>query len=219
VSRLRDLPWGPDPREGYFDGDTFYHPDLGLQMELPRGWKRQNGQAALQAASPEGDAAILLAPAQGANPREAARQFFSGNQALQPEEPRNSSVGSFPALEVRFQAQSQGGDIVGRTFFVQDGNRVFQLMGYGLANRYRTYQNAIDRSIFSFSKLRDSCRLRARSPRLEIVQARAGMTVADLASGASVDAQTIALINHLDTRAGLEPGRMYKRVIGGDGCR
>jgi predicted Zn-dependent protease len=219
VSRLRDLPWGPDPREGYFDGDTFYHPDLAIQMELPRGWQRQNGQSALQAASPNGEAAILLAPAQGRSPREAAQQFFGNNRGLQAEEPRNSSLGSFPALEVRFEAQAQGGSIVGRSFFVQDGGRIYQLMGYGLASRYRTYQSAIDRSLSSFSRLRDSCRRSARSPRVEVVTARSGMTVADLASGAAVDTQTIALINHLDTRSPLEPGRMYKRVVGGNGCR
>jgi predicted Zn-dependent protease len=216
LSRMQGLPFGPNPREGYFEGDTFYHPDLGVQLDVPRGWQRRNGKESLQVASPDGSAALQVSVAPGGSARAAAQQFFA-KQQLEVERSRDITIGGFQALDVPFSAPQQSGErVVGNAIFVQDGRTVYQLLGYGIENRYARSRREVERSLASFTRLRDSCRLNVQPARLEIVRATRGMTVSDLAGGSDVaDLQAIAILNHVEPGTPLQPGQAYKRVVSG----
>jgi predicted Zn-dependent protease len=60
LEQIDGLIYGPDPRQGFFDGDTFYHPDLAFSLYVPDDWQRANSAAAVSALSPAGDAAMQL---------------------------------------------------------------------------------------------------------------------------------------------------------------
>jgi predicted Zn-dependent protease len=60
LRRVEGLAYGTDPRKGYFEGDTFLHPELGFELRLPAMWQRRNTASSLLAASPAGDAAMQL---------------------------------------------------------------------------------------------------------------------------------------------------------------
>ena len=59
-STSQNMTYGEDPRQGFFEGGTFYHPDLRFQLTFPQGWKTQNGAEAVMAGSPQQDAIIQL---------------------------------------------------------------------------------------------------------------------------------------------------------------
>src|SRR6266403_1843526 len=86
--------YGEDPRQGYFKGDTFYHPELKFQWKAPSGWQHQNTAQAVAAASPKQDAIIQLQSAGKLSPEEAAQKVFSqqGVQAGQPATVRGAKV-------------------------------------------------------------------------------------------------------------------------------
>jgi predicted Zn-dependent protease len=215
VSRLQGLPYGPNPREGYFDGDFFYQPELGIEMELPRGWKRQNGKEALQAVSPDGTASLVVSVAQAQSARAAAQQFFS-KPGFQVGNDRDVSLGGFQALDVPFAVpQQQGSRIVGTALFVEDGRTVFQLLGFGVEYRYDQNRRLIEGSLGSFSRLRERCRLDAQPARIEVVRGGRGMTLEDLARGSDVDVTTLAILNDVQPGTPLQPGVAYKKITGG----
>jgi predicted Zn-dependent protease len=220
LERLDGMSFGEDPREGYFDGDFFYHPGFEIELQLPRGWQKRNSKAALQAASPDGQAALQVSVAPGRSPRQAAEQFFqSQNGALQPGTAQNISGGGFSGVDVPFAVQ-QGARVVGRAVFVEDGQRVYQLLGYGIESNFRRYEADVDDAIGSLSRLRDRCRLSAEPARIELVRATRGMTVADLdRRGGGADPRAVAILNHVGEGAQLEAGRTYKVVRGGTRCR
>ena len=73
---IAGMTYGEDPRQGYIEGHTFYHPGLRFKLDLPSGWQAQNTPEALAAVSPQQDALFqLTAPGRG-TPDEAAKQFF-----------------------------------------------------------------------------------------------------------------------------------------------
>ena len=43
--------FGENPREGFFRGNAFYHPDLRFQLAFPRGFKTQNQKQAVAGVS------------------------------------------------------------------------------------------------------------------------------------------------------------------------
>src|SRR5467141_5286048 len=75
--RLDGMIFGLNPREGFFRGSAFYHPDLRFRITFPNGWQTLNGKSAVAAQSPQQDAIIELTLAQGANADQAARSFLS----------------------------------------------------------------------------------------------------------------------------------------------
>jgi predicted Zn-dependent protease len=52
--------FGTNPREGYFRGNTFIHPELGFQVTFPQGWQAVNQKQAVGALSPNQDAQVVL---------------------------------------------------------------------------------------------------------------------------------------------------------------
>src|SRR5439155_3624037 len=42
LRRLDGVVYGEDPRQGYFEGSRFNHPDLQFRIDFPAGWKTEN---------------------------------------------------------------------------------------------------------------------------------------------------------------------------------
>jgi predicted Zn-dependent protease len=59
--RLVDgIVYGEDPRQGYVESNTFYHPELKFQFPIPTGWKHVNTPSQIQMASPDQKAMMLM---------------------------------------------------------------------------------------------------------------------------------------------------------------
>jgi predicted Zn-dependent protease len=50
-TRIEDLVYGDDPRAGYFVNNRFLHPDLGIEMIFPDGWKNANQPSSVVSAN------------------------------------------------------------------------------------------------------------------------------------------------------------------------
>jgi predicted Zn-dependent protease len=57
---LDGLIYGDDPRQGYVEGNAFYHPEMRFAFAIPAGWKVQNTPAQVTLADEKGNAAIVL---------------------------------------------------------------------------------------------------------------------------------------------------------------
>ena len=100
MQRVSGLVYGADPRNGFFQGNTFYHPDLRFQISLPSGWQGQNLSQAVIAVSPQQDGVIQLTLAQGNSPEAAARAFLS-QQGIQAGQASQQTVNGVPAVASR----------------------------------------------------------------------------------------------------------------------
>ena len=58
--------FGQDPRQGYFDGDAYFHPTPGFQITFPAGWVHQDSHAPVAAGEPNQAPVIQLTVAQDA---------------------------------------------------------------------------------------------------------------------------------------------------------
>jgi predicted Zn-dependent protease len=218
LGRLNQMMFGDNPREGYFVGSTFYHPDLAFSVQFPDGWKFDNQKASLSALSPNQDAVLVLSLAQGRNPAEAAQKFFT-SEGIQLDQPQRGSIGGLPASGGTFVVnRGQGQEpLAGEVAFVQDGQQIFQILGYTLSGRYGTYGRFFERTLRSFGKVRDRRYLDVSPKRIELVPVRENLTVAefDRRWPSTVDLATLAIVNGLGDGETLKAGQTYKRIVGG----
>jgi predicted Zn-dependent protease len=215
LNRIRGLTFGDDPRQGFFEGTTFYHPDLKFQLNFPEGWQTQNTAEAVVAVSQNKDAMMQLSLAGKASPREAAQQFLS-QEGIQAGQGSTSSINGLPAASSYFQAQTQQGNIEGLVSFISYGGITYGLMGYTGAGGLRNYDDVFRRSIGSFSELRNREALNVKPNRLELVKLTKEMTLDEFNRQypSAISIEELAIINEVEGASSVIPaGRTVKRVV------
>jgi len=217
MRRLNGMVYGEDPRQGYFQGTTFLHPDLKFQLTFPDGWKTQNSADAVVGVSPNQDAMMQLSLAGQTDPTQAARQFLS-QQGVQAGQGSTQSINGMPAATSYFSAQTDQGQIQGLVSFISYRGTTYGILAYTGAASLQAYDATFRRGIASFRELNDPAALNVQPARLELVKLDQAMTVAEFNQRypSSVKVEQVALINGVQSpSATLKAGELYKRVVGG----
>lgn len=218
VERLAGLTFGPNPREGFFEDNVFYHPDMAFKLTFPRGFKVENQKQAVGAISPAQDAMVVLALANAKTPEEAAQVFFN-QQGIERGEGWRRNFYAFRTLPPSDpQAQQGFEEIRGVAGFFEHGGRVFQLRGLAKGGVWSGYREAMLAALGSFERLTDRRILDVQPKKLELVRLPAAMSFEEFLRRypSSVDAQALAIANGVEPGAQLEAGRLMKRVVGGE---
>jgi predicted Zn-dependent protease len=215
LRRLDGLIFGQNPRQGYFKGSTFYHPDLKFVLQFPEGWQTLNQVAAVIGVSPEQDAIMQLTLSQAAAPGAAAEEFLS-QQGISAGRPQPLTINGLSAVWAEFSAESESGQLAGIAAFLDYDDNVYQILAYGTQQAWSSYASSASAALRSFSRLTDAKALAVQPWRLEVVKLSEPMTINEFAQRypAPVTAEKLALINRvaLDTR--LPAGHLVKRVVG-----
>lgn len=217
LRRIDGMVYGEDPRQGFFRGALFLHPDLRFQLQFPDGWKTQNTAEAVVATSPNQDAMIQLQLAGKAAPADAARQFLS-QQGVTAGQGTTESVNGLPAASSYFSAQTQQGEVEGLVTFVSYGGTTYGVLAYTGAGNLRTFDRAFRATAGSFRQLTDPAALDVKPARIRLVKVDQAMTLAEFNRRypSSVKIEEVAMINGLDgPDATVRPGREYKQVVAG----
>lgn len=219
LARLDGTVYGEDPRQGFFEGNTFYHPELAFRLEFPQGWKTVNQRSAVAAISPNQDAVVVLGLAQGSSAQAAAREFFN-QQGLRAGQARAGNLNGLDAVSGQFEVprQQQGAaDITGIATFIEHRDQVYRLLGYTSENRWRSYGSALNDAAASFDRVTDRRILDVEPARIDIVKIDRAMTLREFQQryNKSADLQQLALINQLATNTQIPAGTAVKRVVGG----
>lgn len=216
LARLNGLVYGQNPREGYFRGSLFLHPELRFQLDFPEGWKTLNQRQAVLGASPEEDALIQVTLSRAAVP-EAAAQEFLARPGVSGSVPARATIHALPAVVLGFSEVAEGGETLGGAVaFISHGGAVYRVLAYAPRARWPAYRAAAERSVTSFRPLADPADLAVGPWRVETVRLERPMTLEEFARRypAPVPVRTLALLNAVEPGAVLEAGRLAKRVVG-----
>jgi predicted Zn-dependent protease len=216
LARVKGLVYGADPRQGYFRGQTFVHPALGFQLEIPAGWAAQNAPGAVVALSPGKDAILTLSSAGKLSPEEAAARFAS-MEGVKAGAPVRAELNGLPAAATPFEAATEQGAVRGTATFVSHGGATLALVGYGPAGAPRASDEALRGAVASFGPLRDPGARAVEPARIEIVTVPREMGPEELSRAfpSTVDARALAVLNGLAEGERLAAGALAKRVVGG----
>ena len=216
LGQIEGLIYGSNPRQGFFRDQVFYHPDLQFRFSLPPGWATQNLTHAVEAISPNRDAAIILMLATASSPAAAARQLAAQQNVrmLQSSVERINGLSSVVSV---FDAAAEAGVVRGIAAHIELGGRVYELIGYAPLERFSSNGTLIERALNSFGPLTDRATLAIQPRRIDIVTLRRAMTVAEFAReyGSPIPVEELALLNQVDgPNAVLAAGSLAKRVTG-----
>ncbi len=217
LQRLDGLVWGEDPRQGYFIGQRFVHPELAFEFTLPDGWNKRNSQTAVLAGSPEKDAMIQLTAGSG-SPEQAANEFLAG-EAITETGITRRTVNGLPAVLATFSTETRQGVIEGIAMFIEHGELTYALMGYAPSSRVGRYSAAMERTLESFAPVDDRALLTVVPKRIELVRLPEQMTAEEFIQRypSTEESGVVLEINGLMPGAVVPKGTTLKRITGSGG--
>lgn len=207
--------FGDNPRNGFFENDVFYHPDMRFRMNFPSGWQMANLPQAVQAMSPEQDAALVLTIAQESP--EAAMQAFVGQQGITATRTWQEPVNGIPATWAEFSAATEQGTLRGIITFLSYNGTVFQLLGYGPEGAWSGRQQAVRSALGSFRQLTDARILALEPQRVQTVRPGQSLSFQQFMAQypSTIPPELVALINQVPSTSQIQGGTTMKRVTGG----
>ena len=215
--------YGEDPRQGYTEGNVFYHPELKFRFTYPSGWQFQNSPLQVATAPKDGKAIIIFSLAQQKTPEEAAQESTK-QYGLTVTESKSVTVNGLPAIAVlakqvqQDQATGQqaaaGNQVL--SFYISYGGLVYIFHGVSAEADFKNYQPAIESTLTSFAPLNDPAKLNVKPKKVIVRKAdRAGTLSQVLTSLGAPQSQLkeLALLNNLELNSDIPAGKLIK-IIG-----
>jgi predicted Zn-dependent protease len=213
LARINGLMYGDNPRQGFFRGGAFLHPDLRFRIDFPQGWRTQNLPQAVNAMAPQQDAVLQLTQAQGSADN-AARQFLS-QQGIRPGQGGRQNLNGNPAVVAYFQAQTQQGVVSGMAAFIEHGGNTYQVLAFAPAQVFGRYEPSFRQVIGSFQNVTDPAVLNVRPNRVDVVRTTRQMTLAEFnrRHPSVTPLPELAILNQVENENSPLPAGSWKRVI------
>ncbi|MDX1531038.1 MAG: M48 family metalloprotease [Rhodothermales bacterium] len=214
LNRIEGIILGDDPRQGFVENHTFYHPDLRFRFSIPRGWNAANSPAAVQIAEPNGRAVMEFTFAQDQTSAEAAGRAFAQQQGFNVSEQGSATVGAGSAYAVVGTANTQQGELGIITYFIEYGGNVYRFLGLTAANNLGTYDDEFVQTFRSFDRLTEARYLNRQPVRLEVVEAsrtapfRQFLQGRDLPPG--LTEENLAILNNVQLNETVSAGTALK---------
>lgn len=221
VQKLDGVVFGPDPRQGYFSGDQYYHPELRFQMTFPSGWKHRDSRSAVLAGNPAQSAAmqLTLANPEGRSPSDyvaalAARGAIAGAEG------GAESIGGWPAWVGRLAVTNPQGGTPGTLaagFARKADTQMFQILGQTQAPGDGD-ESVIFASIRSLRPLNDASRINVTPDRIQVTRVTSGGSFSSVAARLGVPGSMInqvAVLNNVDPDQSIPAGALIKTVVVG----
>ncbi|HVF97997.1 MAG TPA: M48 family metalloprotease, partial [Flavisolibacter sp.] len=218
---LDGLVYGEDPREGFLEEGVFYHPSLRFQFPVPTGWRYQNSPQQVQMGDPNGRAMMIFTLAQGNGLQQAANTALQQFQ-LQVIGSRETTVNGLPALAVEAQQQPQqqqqqqqaaSGVLRTLSFFIQQNNTIYHMIGVTTAADYGNFSNVFLGSMQSFRTLTDASKLNRKPERIRLRTTTQAGTLEQVLRNYSIPAarfQEFAILNGLQLTDRVAAGTIVK---------
>ncbi len=205
--------YGKDPRQGFVENSTFYHPELKFSYEVPANWMVQNSPQQVQMAPNGGGALMALTLAQGSDPGTAASQAME-QFGLEVINSKNTTVNGFPAVVVNArQSDDQGNSIEALFYFIQDGQTIYMMYGVSAAENFGGYASLFQRTMESFKRLTDPTFLNRQPTRINIreVKSTTSLKSALMSFGTSSDnLEELAILNGMELSDQVTSGMLIK---------
>jgi predicted Zn-dependent protease len=213
--RIDGLVFGSDPRQGYFEGNRFYHPDLRFQLIFPDGWQTDNQPSAVVAKGSSGAMQLRLGTI--ADTLVTPQQFVDSLRvrgAIADAAGRSEQFRDYPAWVGTITANVDGGQQNYIAGFVRTrGGQFLEVLGRAGDQRSADQIYAAIRSI---AALRDPDKLNVQPDRLVLKPAKTSATFATVwaqYAGQTITLEEATILNGTRTTTSFAKGTPLKLVM------
>jgi predicted Zn-dependent protease len=213
LNAIEGLVLGEDPRQGFVEGNVFYHPELRFRFPVPRGFKVINQPTQVIMVDGQ-NRAILGFTSTGERSAEAAAAKFLSQPGLRVVDRGATRSNGFPAFMVIADGQMQDGRVVRvMAYFVEYRGTVYHFAGYTSPQAFATFRSLFSQTMQGFGEVRDPRILNREPVRLELQPVSRPGRVLDLiprSLPAPFTPDDVAILNQVELNQEIGPGTRLK---------
>ena len=213
LNAIDGLVLGEDPRQGFVEGNVFYHPALRFRFPAPRGFKLINQPAQVVMVENQNRAFLGFAGS-GEKSLESAAARFLNQSGLRVIERRPMRSGQLPAFAVVADARTTNGQVVrAMVYFIDYRGSIYQFVGYAAPQAFDAFRGVFLQTMQGFGEIQDPGIVNREPVRLalETVSRRAPFNdLLPKSLPAPFKPEEVAVLNQVDLKQAIEPGRILK---------
>jgi predicted Zn-dependent protease len=213
LNAIDGLVLGEDPRQGFVEGNVFYHPALRFRFPAPRGFKLINQPAQVVMVENQNRAFLGFAGS-GEKSLESAAARFLNQSGLRVIERGPMRSGQLPAFAVVADARTANGQVVrAMVYFIDYRGSIYQFVGYAAPQAFDAFRGVFLQTMQGFGEIQDPGIVNREPVRLalETVSRRAPFNdLLPKSLPAPFKLEEVAVLNQVDLKQAIEPGRVLK---------
>jgi predicted Zn-dependent protease len=220
LKMIDGIVYGDDPRQGFVEGNMFYHPELKFQYPIPGGWKLSNSPLQVQISPEDGKSLIVFTMAKQKELDIAASETLQ-QLNLTILNSNRTTVNGMPALGILSQQVNQNQQTGEKSalkvlsYFINYNGAIYVFHGVSNAIDFDTNFKLFESTMVSFNKLTDPRKINIEPQRIKIKQVQRTGTVTELLKSFGVpqtNLKKIALLNNMELSSRVSKGTLIKII-------
>lgn len=214
------LVYGEDPRQGFVEGNMFFHPDMKFKYPVPAGWQVQNSPIQVQMAPKDGNALMIFTMAPQNTLEEAGQKTLS-DLNLTVLDSKRTTVNGFPAIAAISQQVSQNQQtgaqqiIKVMSYLIEYNKSILVFHGVAEDEGFNQYYRIFESTMSNFDRLTDSSKLNVQPKRIKIVKVPSSGSLSQTFRAFKVpdnQMKELALLNNMELADQVEKGKLIKII-------
>lgn len=217
LRRIEGLIYGEDPKQGFKEGNMFFHPELKFQFAIPEGWGYQNSPQRVQVSPKDGKAVLFLSMAPGNSLEEAASAVLKQYQ-LQAVQSRQITFNGLNAISVvadQIPQEGQQPSVRTLLYLIRYNDAIYLMLGATSIANFNSYQSVFASSMQSFRQLTDVSKLNKKAERIRIKTVNKNTSLREALASFNVPQsrlEEMAILNGMKLTDALSQGTLIKIV-------
>lgn len=220
LQMINGLIYGEDPKQGYVEGNTFYHPELKFKFSFPSGWTLTNSPLQVTI-TPSDQKALMLFTLSNQKTLEAAVDTTIAQYRLTLQGSKRVTVNGLPAIMMQCKQVSQD-QSTGATqtnmvlsYFISHGGLIYVFHGVSTEADFNSYAGTMNSSMTTFSNLTEASKINVKPKKVQVVKVQRSGTLSDAFVYYRVPQKQyseLALLNNIELTDQVQVGKLIKIV-------
>ena len=221
LQMINGIVYGEDPREGYVEGNIFYHPELKFKFSFPSGWKYENLPTQINMGPEDGKALMVFTFAMQKTLQTAADSTLK-RLGLTLVNSEKKNVNGMPAIATvskqtsKDESTGQEQTIKVLSYFIDYSGTFYVFHGVTAEADFNTYNKVFESNMTTFNKLTDPSKINVKPERIIVKKVERAGTLAETFTNLGVkktQMDELALLNNLELTDKVQVGKLIK-IIG-----
>jgi predicted Zn-dependent protease len=214
MQKIDGIIFGNNPREGFAENGTFYHPHLKFRFNYPSGWEVVNQPTLVGVVNKEQDAvSVMQIDSKSQSPQASVLEYVNqdGFTVKSQNRTNNNGLGGYEA--VASATTEDGTQYRFYVYAVSYEDNIYRFVSYCVADKFSNYVSLFEKTSTSFASLTDQRILNIEPVRLQTMKANSSADFSTfLPSSLPLDlnAEDIAIANQIGLDETVEAGSWLK---------
>jgi predicted Zn-dependent protease len=171
--KIDNMVYGNDPRQGYVEDNTFYHPQLLFSFSFPQGWKVQNNPTNVTLVAEDSKAAVILQAEQSqVEIRDYAKKKASSIEGHTLLDEKSMTINGYASYYQFLDIPQQDKENLRMVLScIRKDQYIYSFASISTVSQISQYEATFENIISSFRELTDSSYLNRKPRRVALVKA------------------------------------------------